>query len=281
MKYQPNLVMLSDELKPSAQMMTVVLLRTESLHLTSGQTQLYLSGHFALCLGPDESIRIGKGDYDARSFAFSPYFYNVNLNYDMIHASDYTILCQRHDFPDFHLFLERNSNYFGVIPLSADGYDCMNDYYTRIDRFIKNHNSDLMWSCHVRSQLISVLYFLESAYLGNDEKEVSGIIRYIREHVASPLNLKQLCQTFRTNRTTLTKQFKELTGLTPMQFVLEERLNQTRSELLFTGLPIGEIALKYGFSDANYYIRAFKRRYGKSPLQYRKECREKRAELQK
>ena len=34
-----------------------------------------------------------------------------------------------------------------------------------------------------------------------------------------------------------------------------------------------EIALKYGFSGENYYIRAFRKRFGKSPLQYRLEGR--------
>jgi AraC family transcriptional regulator len=62
---------------------------------------------------------------------------------------------------------------------------------------------------------------------------------------------------------------KALTGLSPMQYVLEERLNQSRPDLLFTDIPISEISLKYGFLDDNYYIRAFKKRFGKTPLQYR------------
>jgi len=57
--------------------------------------------------------------------------------------------------------------------------------------------------------------------------------------------------------------------MAPMEYVMEERLNQSCPDLLFTALPIGDVALKYGFSGANYYIRAFKRRFGKSPLQYR------------
>ena len=280
MKYNPNLISFSEEIKINEQMLTMILLRTETLHLTLGDSKCYLSGQYLICLGPNQTFSIHQGKYEAISFAFTPYFFNVNLNQSIISMQNYPELCQKYGFPDFHLFLERSDDYYGIIPMSADGYICMIDYFRRMEKYIKNHKSDNMWSCHVRSILISALYYAESAHLGNDEKDVSPVIRYIREHVASPLNLKQLCQTFRTNRTTLTKNFKELTGMTPMQFVLEERLNQSRSELLFTGLPIGEIALKYGFSDANYYIRAFKRRFEKSPLQYRKECREKRSELQ-
>lgn len=279
MKYQPNLVMLSDQIALCDDMFKMILIRTDSLHLTLGNAQCYLSGTYMLCLGPNEPIELHKGKFEALSLGFVPSFYNVNLNHELISTIQYAQLRDKHGFPDFHLFTERNNRYFGVIPISADGYICIRDYFFRIDRYIKNHANDSMWSCHVRSVLISALYYAESAYLGNDDKEVSSVILYIREHVASALSLKQLCQIFRTNRTTLTKHFKELTGMTPMQFVLEERLNQSRSELLFTGLPIGEIALKYGFSDANYYIRAFKRRFGKSPLQYRKECRAKRDQL--
>ncbi len=279
MKYQPNLVMLSDQMKLGEQMFTMILLRADCLHLTVEKTQCFLSGTFLLCLGPGEHIQVHKGKYEVLSLGFLPSFYNVNLNHELIGTSKYTELRQKHGFPDFHLFTERNKCYYGIIPISSDGFICIRDYFYRIDRYIKNHVNDSMWSCHVRSILFSALYYAESAYLGNDEKEISAVILYIREHVASTMSLKQLCQTFRTNRTTLTKHFKELTGMTPMQFVLEERLNQSRSELLFTGLPVSEVALKYGFSDANYYIRSFKRRFGKSPLQYRKECRAKRDQL--
>lgn len=279
MKYQPSLITVSDQIVRKDNMLTMILLRTEALHITLKNTQCFLSGTYVLCLAPDEYMEVHKGKYEAFTLGFLPYFYNVNLDYELIGTSKYVELRQKHGFPDFHLFTERSEHYYGIIPLSDDGFICMRDYFHRIGRYVKNHTADNMWSCHARSVLISVLYYAESAYLGNDNNEVSTIILYIREHVASDMSLKQLCLEFKTNRTTLTKQFKELTGMTPMQFVLEERLNQSRSELLFTSLPIGEIATKYGFSDANYYIRAFKRRFGNSPLQYRKECREKRNQL--
>ena len=61
-----------------------------------------------------------------------------------------------------------------------------------------------------------------------------------------------------------------------MKYLLETRLIQSRPDLLFTKLPINEIAEKYGFSDVNYYIRAFKKRFGKALLQFRKDGWEER-----
>ncbi|MBO4868128.1 MAG: helix-turn-helix domain-containing protein [Clostridia bacterium] len=93
--------------------------------------------------------------------------------------------------------------------------------------------------------------------------------------------MSALCTKFSTNRTTLANTIKELTGLSPAQYVLSERLGQTRPELLFTAIPVSEIAEKYGFDDPNYYIRAFKKKYGTTPLQYRKNGFEKRISEEK
>ncbi|MBQ9151689.1 MAG: helix-turn-helix transcriptional regulator, partial [Clostridia bacterium] len=148
-------------------------------------------------------------------------------------------------------------------------------HFRATEEFIHAHATDPMWSCHARSRLISVMCLAESAYQGEQEGDADAVIRYIREHVERPMSVESLCRMFKTNRTTLTKTVKAATGLSPMQFVLEERLNQSRPDLLFTALPIGFIAMKYGFANANYYIRAFRQRFGKSPLQYRNEQIEK------
>lgn len=63
-----------------------------------------------------------------------------------------------------------------------------------------------------------------------------------------------------------------------MQYIIEERLNQSRPDLLFTWVPIAELAEKYGFSDVSYYTRAFRKRFGKTPHCYRQEGRTDRIE---
>ena len=43
--------------------------------------------------------------------------------------------------------------------------------------------------------------------------------------------------------------------------------------LRFTDLAVGEVAFHIGFDDQFYFSRAFKRRYGESPLAYRARLR--------
>jgi len=103
------------------------------------------------------------------------------------------------------------------------------------------------------------------------KKELSGeeIVRYIRENPGADLTLEALCRVFATNRTTLAGKIREISGLSPGQFVLRQRLEMSREELAMTDIPLARLAEKYGFSEDSYYIRAFRRQFGQTPHQFR------------
>ncbi len=278
MEYRPDLIALSSEPRLATPMYSLVLLKAASVSCTLSGVRCYLDGHYLLCLNDEDVLTIHAGCYDLLNFGFLPFFYNVNLNRSVIVGADYADLRARHGYPDFHLFHTRDEIFCGVVGLRCEEYEFLRGHFIRAGEHIENHETDKGWSCHARSELVSILRVAENCYLGGlsegGQPDVGqDILRYIRNHIGSPLTLEELSHLFHTNRTTLSRRIKELTGLTPAQYVLEERLNQSRPELLFTELSIQEIALKYGFSGENYYIRAFKKRFGKSPLQYRNEGR--------
>ncbi len=96
------------------------------------------------------------------------------------------------------------------------------------------------------------------------------IIEYINNNLGEHLTLEGLCEHFHTNRTTLARLIKEATDKSPIRYILEQRLTKSCNDLATTDMSISEIAEKYGFADDNYFIRAFKKQYGISPLQFRK-----------
>ncbi len=63
--------------------------------------------------------------------------------------------------------------------------------------------------------------------------------------------------------------FKEEVGVTPIQYLLNIRMEAAR-ELLLTDLNISEVARMVGINDPYYFSRVFSRANGASPLQYRK-----------
>ncbi len=64
--------------------------------------------------------------------------------------------------------------------------------------------------------------------------------------------------------------FHEKTGLTLSEYVLEKRLSKAESMLRKGVRPVGEIALELGFSSVSYFCSVFNKKYGMSPLAYRK-----------
>ena len=68
----------------------------------------------------------------------------------------------------------------------------------------------------------------------------------------------------------LKKVFKKETGLTPLQYLTDKRLENAANHLATNGNrgSISEIAYQCGFSEPLYFSRLFKRKYGMSPRSY-------------
>ncbi len=271
MKYDETLINITDKLCESNTMYSLVLLDAKALTLTLSGYRCFLDGKYIVCLNINDTLAVHSGYYEAVNLRFQPYFYNVNLSHDVIGMKFYTEMREKYGYPDFRLFRMRDNNYFGIIHISDEEYNTASLYFAQAKRDMEAHVEDVLWSCRARSDIISVLHIAEGAYLGKQSGLENEILRYINDNINAEITLESLCSRFNTNRTTISSLIKEKTGLPPMKYVLEVRLNQSRPDLLFTQLPINEIAEKYGFSDSNYYIRVFKKRFGKSPLQFRKD----------
>lgn len=269
MEYTKTLIHITSTPESSDSMYSLICLKADGLLLTLNSIRCYLDGHYLLCLSQDDRLSVHNGYCEAQTLHFLPYFYNVNLNHKVIGLNIYEEMRTLYGYPDFHLFRSRDDSFFGIVRLNVEEYDMVKLCFQRARKHIESHSEDKMWSCRARSVMISILRIAEGAYLGEQSEKGNDILRYIRDNIGKEITLPALCKQFNTNRTTLTDLMKAITGLSPMQYVLEERLNQSRPDLLFTSIPVSEIAEKYGFDDTNYYIRAFKKRFGITPLQYR------------
>jgi AraC family transcriptional activator of pobA len=67
----------------------------------------------------------------------------------------------------------------------------------------------------------------------------------------------------------LSRALSEVTGRTTKQLITERVMLEAARLLRFSELSVGEVAYRTGFEDQLYFSRAFKRRYGVSPTQYR------------
>lgn len=96
---------------------------------------------------------------------------------------------------------------------------------------------------------------------------------YIEHNFRYDIRVADIARYVGIDRTYLYKVFIAVKGLSPLQYLLEKRLNEARNLLLLTPLKVTEIAYSCGFHDAPSFCRHFKLSEGSTPLQYRKKVK--------
>ena len=71
-------------------------------------------------------------------------------------------------------------------------------------------------------------------------------------------------------RTAFFKKVKQLTGMTPNDYIRKVRMETAADLLLTTNMTAAEIAFKVGFEDQYYFSKSFKKYFGLPPSQYRR-----------
>src|ERR671937_54121 len=71
----------------------------------------------------------------------------------------------------------------------------------------------------------------------------------------------------------LARALSQTTGRTTKALIMDRVMLEAARLLRFTDMQVGEIASRVGLGDQLYFSRAFKRRYGESPLAYRERLR--------
>jgi transcriptional regulator GlxA family with amidase domain len=88
---------------------------------------------------------------------------------------------------------------------------------------------------------------------------------YLIAHVTEPIALSELARVAAVSTRSLSRMFKDATGLTPVQY--HQRLRLELASNLFSNpeLSIEEIARTCGFEDARHFRRIWQRQFGTSP----------------
>ncbi len=102
-----------------------------------------------------------------------------------------------------------------------------------------------------------------------DEKRVTLAARRIEVQAHHPLSLTALAREAAMSRYHFLRTFRQLTGMTPHQFVLRTRLSRAAVRLRRSSDAISAIAFDAGFNDLSTFNRRFRRLMGINPLAYR------------
>lgn len=100
---------------------------------------------------------------------------------------------------------------------------------------------------------------------------VQDVSLYLQENYAENLTLDKIANHFHISKSSLTVNFKTITGTTINEYVRICRVRKAKSLLLKTDLSITEIAAQTGFGNVTYFERVFRAFYEMSPLRFRKQ----------
>ncbi len=98
---------------------------------------------------------------------------------------------------------------------------------------------------------------------------------WIRKQPKADCKVELLAAELGVSPRTLLRRFKEQTGETPQQYILDIKMELVRHQLESNRDSIASIAADFGFSDENALRRSFAMHSGISPTQYRKQFHNK------
>ena len=93
---------------------------------------------------------------------------------------------------------------------------------------------------------------------------------YLSQHVKDKICLDELCKRFNCDKFNLLRQFKQYTGLSPINYLITLRIQNAKELMISTDLPLVQIALESGFYDQSHFSNCFVKLVGLTPGEYRR-----------
>ena len=101
--------------------------------------------------------------------------------------------------------------------------------------------------------------------------QMGRTLRTIAEGMARPLPIAELAAQVGLSISYFSRAFRASQGLSPHDFILQQRVQQAQKLMLTTDEPLSQIALACGFCDQAHLTRSFRRRVGASPAVWRRQ----------
>jgi AraC-like DNA-binding protein len=120
--------------------------------------------------------------------------------------------------------------------------------------------------CVLKMQNINLLE--KDAEFNTNNTPFSAIINFIRQNIYDKIQIEDLLRIASMSKSAFYRAFEAELGISPYQFIINERLKIGKQLLADENLSVKETAYTVGFSSANYFIRLFKKHEGLTPRQY-------------
>lgn len=248
----------------------------EELMLIVNGTGCYSSPSGEYQLNPGDIFLLHQGQCHGFTKCKHLVVYNVlwdpqKLNFDFNTISH---------LPGYHLFFQlepniREKNRFKQrFTLNQQQLHKAKDLIEQIHEELLNRKDGYETSIYSLLSLLFIMICRKTVTidesLQDNIQNIAEVIRYIDKNYTKPLNRSNLAKIANMSSATFFRHFRQATGVSPMNYLQNLRMNKAEFLLRTTDLPLDMISDKCGFCDSNYFILRFRQCYDITPYQYRK-----------
>lgn len=170
------------------------------------------------------------------------------------------------------IFKNRSSDFCHIFEVKEQHETVSHIFNELLNSFSQEMTLRSEYQSALITQLLIIMYHLSgksSLKLKNARKEIFAVQKYIEQNFTKNLLVSEIASKFYLDHCYLTHSFKQVTGYSPKEYILLNRLSYARQLLLQTDLSVLQVSEQSGFSDVNNFIRYFKREFSVTPRKYR------------
>jgi AraC family transcriptional regulator len=104
---------------------------------------------------------------------------------------------------------------------------------------------------------------------GLSKGKLQQVIEYINDHLMENISLKDLAAVVDISSHYFISLFKQSTGLSPHQYLIQCRIKRTKQLLCRQDLSIAEVSQQAGFQNQSHFTNLFRKHTGTTPRIYR------------
>lgn len=112
------------------------------------------------------------------------------------------------------------------------------------------------------------------ALVGSQGQKIAKVIGVLNREFAKPLKVEELAKEASMSSSSFYNHFKGVTGLSPIQYQKQLRLQEARRLLLTENMEAAEAAFQVGYESPSHFSREYSRRFGQSPIRDIRQLRE-------
>lgn len=116
-----------------------------------------------------------------------------------------------------------------------------------------------------------VIIGINSKTLGDKQRALLQKFRsYVEEHIYDNISINNLAEALGMSRSTLYRQFKDITDVNPLEVITMIRLKRAIRSMLFERKSVAQAAFDAGFSSPSYFTKTFIKYYKEKPSDYQR-----------